>query len=177
MQSASLLTCNPSSSRAEVWVHSRAQARQARARGQLRREDDQLIVLRELPDEVLGAGPLECAPAAPARPVAVHQRVVQVQHQRAHVPARARGRVRGGFRAAAPACRPGPGTSVRMCWRACGRAAGVASGPVKCSGCDAHLSLPAQTLAAHSGKTGLAASDAMCKTAKQALSILVSRLA
>ncbi len=39
-------------------------------------------------EEVLGAGALEGAPAAAARPVAVDQRVVQVQHQRPHMPVR-----------------------------------------------------------------------------------------
>lgn len=40
-----------------------------------------------LAQEVLGAGALEGAPAAAARPIAVYERVVQVQHQRPHMPA------------------------------------------------------------------------------------------
>ena len=42
---------------------------------------------RHLAQEVLSAGPLEGAPAAAARPVAVDQRIIQVDHQRPHVPA------------------------------------------------------------------------------------------
>ncbi len=54
-------------------------------------------------------------------------------------------------------------TSVRTCLRERGRAVGVASGPLKCSGSDAHLSLPARTVAAHSACcAGPAASNAAC---------------
>lgn len=44
-----------------------------------------------LAEEVLCSWALEGAPAAAARPVAVYQRVVQVQHQRPHMPAHVRG--------------------------------------------------------------------------------------
>ena len=47
-----------------------------------------LVVLAHGAQEVLGAGALEGAPPALAAPVAVHQHVVQVQHQCLHVPAR-----------------------------------------------------------------------------------------
>ena len=40
-----------------------------------------------LAEEVFCARALEGAPSAAARPVAVYQRVVQIQHQRPHMPA------------------------------------------------------------------------------------------
>ncbi len=40
-----------------------------------------------LAEEVFCAGALEGAPPPAARPVAVYQRVVQIQHQRPHMPA------------------------------------------------------------------------------------------
>ena len=47
----------------------------------------QLEAGAELAQEVVSSWPLECAPPSAASPVTVHQHIVQIQHQRLHVPA------------------------------------------------------------------------------------------
>ncbi len=54
-------------------------------------KEKHLVELAHGAQEVLGAGALEGAPATGAAPVRVHQRVIQVQHQRPHMPAAAKG--------------------------------------------------------------------------------------
>ena len=49
------------------------------------RVDDDLVKLGRTAQKVVDAGPLERAPPAAARPVRVHEEVVQVQDERAHV--------------------------------------------------------------------------------------------
>ena len=53
----------------------------------LRGVDDHLVIGGHVLDEVRGSRPLEGAPAAAPRPIAVHQHVVQVHDQRLNVPA------------------------------------------------------------------------------------------
>lgn len=57
-----------------------------RVRGQLGGVHHHLVELAHGAQEVLRARALEGAPPARPAPVAVHQHVVQVQHQRAHMP-------------------------------------------------------------------------------------------